>query len=436
MALNPTSANDHTVNKVAVCSAIFAGFAYVGYSVAKNAFGRRLGRKSDDGCHHEDQRLYFRRLSQTTQTDVLLGNLDTSETTRVFLRPMTVQQRIKELNLRARMFADTMMAIQTPSNKHSLHGPRSLQASPWNSPRIMSPVDARHILGSRSTENLRLCDNYALESNFGTPLRRKSSSRSLRRKSPQPGEHRLSVSQSNQDMEEFEKINQPSLLNRPMEPNEAKNLLLLMGSRDILVLEKVLVTVSNLATFTPNQETIPMLLALMKMMDSDEIIYNCLSTMTNIAVFHMWHSELQPAIHTLYGLLESQNNKVVLQCLKLLINLSCNDDMIPYLLGGQAPKKLLSMLHLNENEDILLRVVTLFSNLTDAVKAMELDPVLDLPVEDKAAAPDTILFSRYANIYGVNMVEKIRTKSLVLMKQHKNEEIRVRAQKIYNALSD
>ncbi|XP_025198345.1 uncharacterized protein LOC112596777 isoform X1 [Melanaphis sacchari] len=478
MALNPTSANDHTVNKVAVCSAIFAGFAYVGYSVAKNAFGRRLGRKNDDGYHHEDQRLYFRRLSQTTQTDVLLGNLDNSDTSRVFLRPMTVQQRIKELNLRARMFADTMMAIQTPSGKHSLHGPRSLQASPWNSPKIMSPVDVRHILGSRSTENLRLCDNYALESNFGTPLRRKSSNRSLRRKSPQPGEHKLSISQSNQDMEEFEKINQPSLLNRPMEPNEAKSLLLLMGSRDILVLEKVLVTVSNLATFTPNQEvmreagylsqlqqliyhpeesvqitalvalgnlalnknnskemkeTIPMLLALMKMMDSDEIIYNCLSTLTNIAVFHMWHSELQPAIHTLYGLLESQNNKVVLQCLKLLINLSCNDDMIPHLLGGQAPKKLLSMLHLNENEDILLRVVTLFSNLTDAVKAMELDPVLDLPVEDKAAAPDTI---RYANIYGVNVVEKIRTKSLVLMKQHKNEEIRVRAQKIYNALSD
>lgn len=79
------------------------------------------------GYRHEDHRLYFRRLSQTTQTDVLLGNLDNSDTNRVFLRPMTVQQRIKELNLRARMFADTMMAIQTPSNKHSLHGPRSLQ---------------------------------------------------------------------------------------------------------------------------------------------------------------------------------------------------------------------------------------------------------------------------------------------------------------------
>lgn len=84
-----------------------------------------------------------------------------------------------------------------------------------------------------------------------------------------------------------------------------------------------------------------MLLALMKMMDSDEIIYNCLSTITNIAVFHMWHCELQPAIHTLYGLLENQKNKVVLQCLKLLINLSCNDEMIPHLLGGQVSYLLL-----------------------------------------------------------------------------------------------
>ncbi|VVC29536.1 Hypothetical protein CINCED_3A005441 [Cinara cedri] len=478
MALNPTTTNDHTVNKVAVCSAIFAGFAYVGYSVARNAFGRRLGgRKNDDG--YEDQRLYFRRLSQTTQTDVLLGNIDNSDSTHMFLRPMNVQQRIKELNLRARMFADTMIAIQTPSNKHSLHGPRSLQASPWNSPRIMSPVDVGHILGSRSTENLRLqSDNYTLESNFGTPLRRKSSNRSLRRKSPQPSENKLSISPSDQDMEQFEKINNPSLLNRPIEVSEAKNLLLLMGTRDIHVLEKVLVTVSNLATFTPNQEimretgflselqkliyhseesvqitslvalgnlalnknnccemkeTIPMLLALMQMMDSDEIIYNCLSTLTNIAVFHIWHSELQPAIHILYDLLENQNKKVVLQCLKLLINLSCNDKMIPHLLGGQAPKKLLSMLNLNENEDILLRVVTLFSNITDSVNAMELDPVLDLPVEQKAAAPDTI---RYANIYGVNVIEKMRTKNLVLMKQHKNEEIRLHAQKIYNALAD
>lgn len=38
---------DKTVNKVALCSAIFAGFAYVGYSVVRTAFHRR--RREGDG---------------------------------------------------------------------------------------------------------------------------------------------------------------------------------------------------------------------------------------------------------------------------------------------------------------------------------------------------------------------------------------------------
>lgn len=40
------SAADRTMNKVALCSAIFAGFAYVGYSVVRTAFQRR--RKEGD----------------------------------------------------------------------------------------------------------------------------------------------------------------------------------------------------------------------------------------------------------------------------------------------------------------------------------------------------------------------------------------------------
>ena len=78
----------------------------------------------------DEHRLYFRRLSQTTQTDVLLGNLDTTGSGKVLLRPLTVQERIRELNLRARMFTETMLAIQTggSSPRHSpLPGPRSLQ---------------------------------------------------------------------------------------------------------------------------------------------------------------------------------------------------------------------------------------------------------------------------------------------------------------------
>ena len=39
--------NDKTVNKVALCSAVFAGFAYVGYSMVRTAFGKRDKRHSE-----------------------------------------------------------------------------------------------------------------------------------------------------------------------------------------------------------------------------------------------------------------------------------------------------------------------------------------------------------------------------------------------------
>lgn len=81
-----------------------------------------------------EARLYFRRLSQTTQTDALLGNLDVSNSGRIILRPLSVQERIRELNFRARHFADTMLAIQGnggPVGRNASHpmGPRSLQVN-------------------------------------------------------------------------------------------------------------------------------------------------------------------------------------------------------------------------------------------------------------------------------------------------------------------
>lgn len=38
---------DKTVNKVALCSAIFAGFAYIGYGLVRTSFHRR--RRERDG---------------------------------------------------------------------------------------------------------------------------------------------------------------------------------------------------------------------------------------------------------------------------------------------------------------------------------------------------------------------------------------------------
>lgn len=82
--------------------------------------------------------MFFRRLSQAqnTQTDALLGAMDPSTSQgKIILRPLSVQERIRELNFRARHFADTMLAIQgnggPPIGRHGPHtmGPRSLQVS-------------------------------------------------------------------------------------------------------------------------------------------------------------------------------------------------------------------------------------------------------------------------------------------------------------------
>ncbi|MPC61298.1 hypothetical protein E2C01_055367 [Portunus trituberculatus] len=89
------SLQDRTLNKVALCSAVFAGFAYVGYSYAKTAFCRKLARRHDlYDEESEVSRVVFRRLSQTTQTDALLGNLDVSNARgKLIIRPKTVQVR-------------------------------------------------------------------------------------------------------------------------------------------------------------------------------------------------------------------------------------------------------------------------------------------------------------------------------------------------------
>ncbi|XP_049805296.1 uncharacterized protein LOC126248388 isoform X6 [Schistocerca nitens] len=491
-----TSTGDKTVNKVALCSAIFAGFAYVGYSVVRTAFCRKLGRRDGDDFPPE-HRLYFRRLSQTTQTDVLLGNLDVSGSGKVILRPLTVQERIRELNLRARMFTDTMLAIQTggasgSSPRHSpLPGPRSLQCSPWSSPRILSPVDVRHILASRSTENLSALHIHGEAELLGSPMRRRWARRSLRGR--QQTQSRSSSAASEKDKEEDTKREAEKLLrdgeeelrlrldtlsvrHRVITANEAKSLVALLHTNDDLLLEKTLMTIGNCGTFSANQDTlreagclfriqnllthprlavklaaikalgnlalnqenqkelkgvIPILLSyVLRERQSEKLVMSSLVTLTNIAAFPDWHDEYYSLLHTLYNLVDSAPPQMKLQALKLLVNLSCNEDMVPSLLAAQAPRRLIYLLDPSTNEEILLRVTTLLANLTTVAKDQNLDPTIDLPAEDKAASPDTM----YAAIYGVNIREKVLSKAFVLMNQHKNEDIRFQARKIYDVI--
>nr|CAD7256239.1 unnamed protein product [Timema shepardi] len=303
----------------------------------------------------DEHRLYFRRLSQTTQTDVLLGNLDMTGSGKVILRPLSVQERIRELNLRARMFTDTMLAIQGISPRHSpLPGPRSLQCSPWSSPRILSPVDVRHILASRSTENLSgLASHGEL---IGSPIRRRWSRRSLRRSVPSKSRSpegyreyeevgRKEAEKLLRDGEEELRLHLESLSNRDrvITAHEAKSLVALLHSHDELLLERTLITIANCGTFSANQDAIPLLLTFVnKEQPTEKLLLSALLTLSNIAVLSDWHDEFYPVLHALYQLVDTGAPQVKLQALKLLVNLSCNEDMVPSLLAAQAMPPTLS----------------------------------------------------------------------------------------------
>lgn len=47
------------------------------------------------------------------------------------------------------------------------------------------------------------------------------------------------------------------------------------------------------------------------------------------------------------------------------------------------------MLDMSLPEEVVLRVLTLLANIASVTKSMKIDP-LDLPAENKAAAPDTM----------------------------------------------
>ena len=68
----------------------------------------------------------------------------------------------------------------------------------------------------------------------------------------------------------------------------------------------------------------------------DELIQSILVTLTNFAVLNECHGEFFPVLHTAYDFIEKKLPAIKLQTLKLLINLSCNEDMVPSLLAAQV----------------------------------------------------------------------------------------------------
>ena len=284
---------DKTANRVALCSAIFAGFAYVGYAVVRQAFGGRkvtshgFFRNENDllGLEYEKEprgKVYLRRLSGSACSggkNDLVGTLkpcldNDQQEGRIdglhcILRPLSVRERIRELNLNAQAFTDTLLILH---GKRPIGGLRSLQNSPFHSPtRILSPADLHHHFLCHDGDGER--DTNANISNFSHPptpkLSRQSSRRNLARRSlansfinqtEEQKEEADAQAQSLLDEKEAELTRRlegfQSSRTRELTPYESKSLVALLHSNDKEKIARTLVTISNCAAFTRNQDSL------------------------------------------------------------------------------------------------------------------------------------------------------------------------------------
>jgi len=438
-------AQDKTVNRVAICSAIFAGFAYVGYSVVRQAFGRRLMghgvfKNEDDslGLEYEQQprngRVYLRRLSGSFSSgrDIKLENLDTGQENGI-IRPMAVLTRIRELNLGAKAFAETLLVLQGSGHRKHLSMSRSLQQSPTHATSMLSLMDMplenghdyEYEYPSFTSRTTSVEDLNQMERDFPPGLRRHASRRSLGKRSL--ANSCISLTQEQQEsvdaeaerlLEEREEELQRRLQGfqsgrtRELTPYEAKSLVALLHSKDASTLQRTLVTISNCAAFTRNQDelrdsgcllrlqsllsgtgrdvrlaaiTATANLALntgnMKEMEyyvpllhpvvesdlnrehDEELLSAALLALTNIAVLPDWHHQYRVLIPRLHELWCEGKETITLQVLKLLINLSCNDEIVPIILSSKVPGRVTSLLSPTISEELLLRSTRFLANL-------------------------------------------------------------------------
>lgn len=66
------------------------------------------------------------------------------------------------------------------------------------------------------------------------------------------------------------------------------------------------------------------------------VLQQSLFTLTNVAALSDWHPQFCGALTRLFSLTHSVNSKVRMQSLRILVNLSTNEEMVPHLLAAKV----------------------------------------------------------------------------------------------------
>lgn len=153
---------------------------------------------------------------------------------------------------------------------------------------------------------------------------------------------------------------------------------------------------------------------------AEELVDAVLTTLANIAMLNDWHQEFIPSLDGLFSLLDQISLPIRLQCLKVLVNLSTNEDMIAPMMAAKPPSKLQYLMDVSEEREIVLRLVTLLANLAKSKASVESDP----PKEE----------SLYGIVFSSDKVADFQDKAKALANQFDDEDVRYQARKLFNAL--
>lgn len=384
------SDNTYTVKQITLCTALCAGFAYASYRVTQ----RILKYRSSRGKSANQSVLLS--IDKSIQTDANC-RCETS-IGKTYDVTKTVRERIKELNLHAQQYKSSGLQF-SPEFK-----PRSPVSSPWSSPRIIG--SAKYL--SFSAENI------SNTSPLASPERKRSKSpAAMLRRDGLPRLRKSSYDYTGM----YDNVRNPELslktlnslnkIPREMTLFEVRNIVSLLYTQDEMLLIKTLSTVSNCAAFKNNQEHLcdagcpdvleellhhhsePVRVAAVQVISNLAVIEKShkffrshipillnyainsgellktlsLTALANLALDSFTHKLMLEKVGSVLLLVENGSSMVQLQALRLLVNLSCNKDVVPFLLICKVSSGVFSMENVPSDREIALRILTFLANI-------------------------------------------------------------------------
>ncbi|XP_052090267.1 armadillo repeat-containing X-linked protein 4-like isoform X1 [Mytilus californianus] len=160
----------------------------------------------------------------------------------------------------------------------------------------------------------------------------------------------------------------------------------------------------------------------------ESVCLSSLKALTNLSITSQHHGHYTRVVQRLYDLVDTGAASIKLQAAKVLVNLSCNPELVPHMLAAKAPVCLIELLKQGTEEELMLRWTTLLANILTTAKEQKLTSA-SLPADDKAPSPETM----YTALYGVSSGQ-LKSK-VYLLSRHKNENISHQASKIYQVIT-